>query len=34
MIEVKDLYFSRNDGDKKHNILNQLDLFIPAAQHL
>ena len=34
MIEVKDLYFSRNDGDNKQNILNQLDLFVPAAQHL
>lgn len=34
MIEVKDLCFSRNDGDNKQNILNQLDLFIPAAQHL
>ncbi|MFB0980485.1 MAG: ABC transporter ATP-binding protein [Alteromonadaceae bacterium] len=34
MIEVKDLCFSRNDGDKKQNILNHLNLFIPAAQHL
>jgi putative ABC transport system ATP-binding protein len=34
MIEVKDLCFSRNDGDKKLNILNQLDLSVPAAQHL
>ena len=34
MIEVKDLCFSRNDGDNKQNILNQLDLFIPASQHL
>ena len=34
MIEVKDLCFSRNDGDNKHNILNQLDLFIPEGQHL
>lgn len=34
MIEVKDLCFSRNDGDNKQNILNQLNLFIPAAQHL
>ncbi len=34
MIEVKDLCFIRNDGDNKQNILNQLDLFVPAAQHL
>jgi putative ABC transport system ATP-binding protein len=34
VIEVKDLCFSRNDGDKKQNILNHLNLFIPAAQHL
>jgi putative ABC transport system ATP-binding protein len=34
VIEVKDLCFSRNDGDNKHNILNQLDLFIPEGQHL
>lgn len=34
MIEVKDLCFSRSDGDNKHNILDQLNLFVPAAQHL
>ena len=34
MIEVKDLCFIRNDGDNKQNILNQLDLSVPAAQHL
>jgi putative ABC transport system ATP-binding protein len=34
VIEVKDLCFIRNDGDNKQNILNQLDLFVPAAQHL
>jgi putative ABC transport system ATP-binding protein len=34
VIEVKDLCFSRTDGDNKHNILNQLNLFVPAAQHL
>jgi ABC-type lipoprotein export system ATPase subunit len=34
VIEVKDLCLSRNDGDKKQNILNHLNLFIPAAQHL
>lgn len=34
MIEVKKLCFIRNDGDNKQNILNQLDLFVPAAQHL
>ena len=34
MIEVKDLCFSRNDGDNKQNILNQLNLSVPAAQHL
>ncbi len=34
MIEVKDLCFSRTDGDSKHNILNQLNLSVPAAQHL
>ena len=34
MIEVKDLCFIRNDGDNKQNILNKLDLFVPAAQHL
>nr|WP_223813316.1 ABC transporter ATP-binding protein [Colwellia hornerae] len=31
---MKDLSFSRNDGVNKQNILNQLDLFVPAAQHL
>lgn len=34
MIEVKDLCFSRVDGDNKHRILNQLNLCVPAAQHL
>ena len=34
MIEVKDLCFIRNDGDNKQSILNKLNLFIPAAQHL
>lgn len=34
MIEVKDLCFSRNDGDNKHGILTQLNLSVPAAQHL
>ncbi|WP_299009016.1 ABC transporter ATP-binding protein [uncultured Shewanella sp.] len=34
MIQVKDLCFSRHDGDNNHVILNQLNLFIPAAQHL
>ncbi len=34
VIEVKDLCFSRTDGDSKHNILNQLNLSVPAAQHL
>ena len=34
MICVKDLSFSRNDGGNKQNILNKLDLFVPAAQHL
>ena len=34
MIEVKDLCFIRNDGDNKQNILKQLDLSVPAAQHL
>lgn len=34
MIEVKDLCFIRNDGDNKQSILNKLDLFVPAAQHL
>ena len=34
MIEVKDLCFIRNDGDNKQNILNKLNLFVPAAQHL
>nr|WP_310733772.1 MULTISPECIES: ABC transporter ATP-binding protein [unclassified Colwellia] len=31
---MKDLSFSRNDGGNKQNILNKLDLFVPAAQHL
>lgn len=34
MIEVKDLCFSRNDGDTRVTILNQLSLSLPAAQHL
>jgi len=34
VIEVKDLCFSRTDGDNKQNILNRLDLSVPAAQHL
>jgi putative ABC transport system ATP-binding protein len=34
VIEVKDLCFIRNDGDNKQSILNKLNLFIPAAQHL
>ena len=34
MIEVKDLCFSRNDGDNQQRILNKLNLFVPAAQHL
>lgn len=34
MIEVKDLCFSRNDGDNRQCILNKLNLFVPAAQHL
>jgi ABC-type lipoprotein export system ATPase subunit len=34
VIEVKNLCFSRNDGDNKENILSQLNLFVPAAQHL
>lgn len=34
MICVKGLSFSRNDGANKENILNKLDLFVPAAQHL
>ena len=34
MIEVKDLCFSRSDGDNKHYILEQLNLSVPAAQHL
>jgi ABC-type lipoprotein export system ATPase subunit len=34
VICVKDLSFSRNDGGNKQNILNKLDLFVPAAQHL
>ncbi|MEW6996110.1 ABC transporter ATP-binding protein [Colwelliaceae bacterium BS250] len=34
MIEVKNLCFTRSDGDNKQNILSQLDLSVPAAQHL
>ncbi len=34
MIEVKDLCFSRTDGDTRVKILNQLNLALPAAQHL
>jgi len=34
VIEVKDLCFSRTDGENKQNILNRLDLSVPAAQHL
>lgn len=34
MIEIKNLCFSRNDGDNKHKILNQLNLSIPASQQL
>jgi len=34
VIEVKDLCFSRNDGDNQQRILNKLNLFVPAAQHL
>lgn len=34
MIEVKNLCFSRSDGENKENILNQLNLSVPAAQHL
>jgi len=34
VIEVKDLCFSRSDGDTQHKILNQLNLSVPAAQHL
>ncbi|KGJ88585.1 ABC transporter ATP-binding protein [Colwellia psychrerythraea] len=34
MIEVKDLSFSRNDGDNKQSILNKLNLFVPACQQL
>lgn len=34
MIEVKDLCFIRNDGENKQSILNKLNLFVPAAQHL
>ncbi|WP_425462175.1 ATP-binding cassette domain-containing protein [Litorilituus sediminis] len=26
--------FNRTNGDSKHNILNQLNLSVPAAQHL
>jgi putative ABC transport system ATP-binding protein len=34
VIEVSDLCFSRIDGDNKFNILNNLELSVPAAQHL
>jgi len=34
VIEVNDLCFSRNDGDNTHNILNKLNLSIPAEKHL
>jgi putative ABC transport system ATP-binding protein len=34
VIEVKDLCFIRNDGENKQRILNKLNLFVPAAQHL
>ena len=34
MIEVKNLCFSRSDGENKENILNQLNLSVPAGQHL
>ena len=34
MIEVKDLCFSRSDGDNKHCILDRLNLSVPTAQHL
>jgi len=34
VIEVKDLSFSRNDGDNKQSILNKLNLFVPACQQL
>ena len=34
MIEVNDLCFSRHDGGKKLSILNQLNLTVPAGQHL
>jgi putative ABC transport system ATP-binding protein len=34
VIEVKNLCFSRSDGENKENILNQLNLSVPAAQHL
>ena len=34
MIDVKDLCFSRIDGDNTHTILNSLNLSVPAGQHL
>lgn len=34
MIDVKGLCFSRKDGHNKHQILDQLDLHVPASQHL
>lgn len=34
MIEVKDLCFSRRDGEHRVKILDQLNLFLPATQHL
>lgn len=34
MIEVKELRFSRHDGDNQHNVINKLNLSVPAAQHL
>lgn len=33
MIEVKDLCFSRSDGDNRVKILNHLNLSLPANQH-
>ena len=34
VIEVKALCFSRHDGNQQHKILNQLNLTVPAGQHL
>jgi putative ABC transport system ATP-binding protein len=34
MIAVKDLCFSRIDGDNTHTILDRLNLSVPAGQHL